>query len=142
MCLLGLLTTCLRCANRFTLKAKAAGSDTVEEGYKFDKPIVVSMLCKCVNTQCRVTSLCGAYTLSVPGGPLLCGSTDSVKSILDGKSAATDWEPSLNIYDVTSGKWIPAKETCPPELQWDEIVHEERRYSVNVCHLTQVRVWC
>ena len=89
----------------FTLKAKKPGGG-VQEGYQFEKPIIISML----------------Y---------------SVQKILDGESAPTDWEPSLTIYDVKTKEWIPAKLTCPPEKQWDEIIHAERRYSVAVCHLTQ-----
>ena len=82
----------------------------MQEGYQFDKPIIISML----------------Y---------------SVKAILDGTAAPTDWEPMLTIYDVDTKTWIPAKNTCPPETRWDEINHAERRYSVAVCHLTQFAVF-
>ena len=65
----------------------------------------------------------------------------SVSAILDGESAPTDWEPSLQIYDVATTEWIPAKLTCPEELQWDEVVHATRTYSVDICHLTTLALF-
>ena len=59
-----------------------------------------------------------------------------IDKILEGEAAPTDWEPSLQIFDVDTGDWIPAKLTCPAELQWDEIDHQRRTYSVDICHLT------
>lgn len=57
----------------------------------------------------------------------------------DGTAAPTDWNPLLSIWDVASKTWIAAKDTCPPELQFEEIVFPERRYTVHICHLTEVR---
>ena len=60
----------------------------------------------------------------------------AIDKILEGEAAPTDWEPSLQIFDIDTGDWIPAKLTCPAELQWDEIDHARRTYSVDICHLT------
>ena len=38
----------------FTLKAKAKTGDGVQEGYYFEKPIVISMLCKSHQAMFRV----------------------------------------------------------------------------------------
>jgi len=68
----------------------------------------------------------------------MCG-TDDVGAALKGEAAPSDWEPDLKIFDTSTQSWKLARETCPPELQFSEVDHATRRYSVDVCHLTQVR---
>ena len=73
--------------------------------------------------------------------PILISMLYAVGDILDGKSAPEDWQPELTLWDTATSSWKNAKDTCPPEQQFEETIHAERRYSVDVCHLTQFALW-
>ena len=96
----------------FTLKATDPETGAVQTGYQFQVPIILQI------------------SYDVAG---LIAGTDT--------GTLSAFEPSLNIYDTTSHKWIPAKQTCPPPIQWDLIDHEHHMYEVAVCHLTQFAIF-
>ena len=64
-----------------------------------------------------------------------------VAASLKGEAAEESWQPSLMLYDISSGTWINAANSCPPELRYSNVNHKTREFTVDVCHLTQFGVF-
>ena len=64
-----------------------------------------------------------------------------VGAVLEGEAAPEDWQPSLQIYDIATASWISAEETCPPEQRYSHIDRAKRKFTVDICHLTQFGVF-
>ncbi|EDO42273.1 predicted protein [Nematostella vectensis] len=95
----------------FQIKALSPQNNTPEEGYKFAKPIKISMFYdvdKLVNANRRVTN----------------------KEV-----TKYDIDPVLYLWNKNNNTWMDASLTCPEP--WYHVNRTIKMLTVNVCHLTQ-----
>ncbi|KAL9987450.1 hypothetical protein ACROYT_G001763 [Oculina patagonica] len=95
----------------FQIKALDPESDTVQEGFKFAKPIKLAMFYDVDNL------------------------VKANKEHVNNEVTKEDIDPVLYLWDPKNETWFDAALTCPEP--WSHVNHSMKLLEVNVCHLTQ-----
>jgi len=99
----------------FSLNAVDNNGDRIE-GFRFAKPVAITLFYDTGGLSDRLEAAANQDPYASP-------------------APATDWAPSLRLFDSAKKEWVNARDTCDPP--YEVIDYVVMSYTVNICHLTQ-----